>query len=304
MQWLPVEGVGGKIQPQPRLGLLFEYRRVCPVSNLAGQLRDPLRHRGRLLSPREGGGQPAAGDQIRVPLGAVHDLVSFGQQPLLLRQPRLGGGQCRDLTAQLPSLGQFPLDPQVSSRLLRERRQVTDSQERVADGQAVVEEGERALRVHGHQPQRQLGHLHRHRVDVHPVQAVGDDLATGLDHHRVLVGVQRSVVPRRAVAGGARIPLPYPGFHQPVTQVASGRHQERPRPHGDVRHLQREDLVAGLEAPLVAVGGLQRPRFIHQRLQRPLHHLLGQRAGGVVGAGVLPQCRLGDEQLPGQDHHR
>jgi len=110
------------------------------------------------------------------------------------RQIRLGLGQQRRLALgvahlqHLEALQLAPFGPRflhqppvllVKERHLRPAHAVAPAHERVlvrphqrvAVLQGVVEEGEGAAPVQRHQPQRQLGHLHRQRVLVHAVEA-------------------------------------------------------------------------------------------------------------------------------------
>ena len=67
--------------------------------------------------------------------------------------------------------------------------EIDDAEQRVAADEFVVDESEWLGGVHRDQPERQLGHLDGHRVDVRAVQAVLDDQPPGLDDYRVGFGV-------------------------------------------------------------------------------------------------------------------
>jgi len=110
---------------------------------------------------------------------AEHVVHVYLEQALL----RARGIRVDVLALQLPHIGQ--------------------AEERVAVQDLVIDEGERELRVQRHQPQRQLAHLHGHRVDVRAVQAGGDNRADR-------VGLQFG---RRQAGDGL---FPVPGLDEPV----------------------------------------------------------------------------------------
>ena len=185
-----------------------------------------------------------------------------------------------------------------------------DAQQRVAGHQPVVEEGERPLRVHRHQPERQLRHLHGHRVDVHAVEAVLDDLPPGLDDHRVdlrrrVRAGSRPSSGRSVRQGDCRPRGPRPSTSA-LAQVTGRGDQERRRAHGDVGDLELQDLRRcdlGIHCGLV--GGLQRARrgrpAAPARARRPPRRACAA-CSGCRCCAAAPTRR--DVQRAGQDHHR
>ena len=152
----------------------------------------------------------------------------------------------------------------------------------------VVDEGERELRVEGHQPQRQLAHLHGHRVDVRPVQARGDD---GADR----VGLQLAWRQSRHSF------LALPRLHESVGEVAGGRDEERAGAAGDVGDLEFQYPVRVDRHPsvwlLVGTG------IVDEGFQRVPDDVRGEGLGRVVRACGLAGRRL-DHQHAAGDHDR
>ena len=118
------------------------------------------------------------------------------------------------------------------------------TEQAVSRDQAVVQEPERAFSIHGDQPQRQLRHLDRERVDVHSVQAVLGDQATGVQLDLLGLGVRADAVAFPVLLArdciGAAFSLP--GLHQLVGQVAAGCDEEGAGAHRDVGDLQLQDF--------------------------------------------------------------
>ena len=154
--------------------------------------------------------------------------------------------------------------------LVLELSHVGEAEQRAAVQHLVVDEGERQLRVQRHQPERELAHLHGHRVDVGAVEAGGHDLA---DRLRV-----------QLMRGAGRRVLAVPGLDESGREVARGGDEERAGPAGDVDDLEVEQAVRRERHPVGGVRLLVRAGVEHQRLQRVPHDLLGQRARGVVRA--------------------
>src|SRR5208337_5290943 len=58
----------------------------------------------------------------------------------------------------------------------------TNSKQGIAALQRMVEEAEGPIPLHGDEPERQLGHLHSHRIDVHAIKTtVGDHTSSNCD---------------------------------------------------------------------------------------------------------------------------
>ena len=151
--------------------------------------------------------------------------------------------------------------------------------QRVAVPQRVVHEGERVVLRQRHEPERDLGEVHRHRVPVHAVEAALRDQPAREDH-LVLVGRDRG-----------HLAVGVPGLDQRVAELAAGLDQERPRAHRRVADLEVEDL-RGPGRP--AVGAAQARE---DRLERRAHDRLGERARRVVRARAAPL-------LARLEHHR
>ncbi len=149
-----------------------------------------------------------------------------------------------------------------------------DPEQRIACDQPVVQECEGLARVHRDEPERDLGHVDGHRVDVHPVETVLDDLPASGDPYRVVVGVAHDLGDLRRRR--SLVPLPCPCLDELVSQIPGGGHEERPGTHGDVGDSQCEDLVGGLAFPPAAVLGLKRAPPVHQRFECRFHDFLGE----------------------------
>ena len=98
------------------------------------------------------------------------------------------------------------------------------AEQAVAADEPVVQEAERALAVHGDQPQRQLGHLDGERVDVRPVQAVLGDPAPGGQQHQIDLGVRADPVAVLVLLRGERVGSgPRPARPRRAGRRGSGR---------------------------------------------------------------------------------
>ena len=172
----------------------------------------------------------------------------------------------------------------------------------------MVKKGKGPVLVHGDEPQRELGHLHRHGVDVHTVKtAVGYHTAGDGD---ALGGIRRDQALTRRTRGELAVRADedlawvlslrdLPGFDQAFSQIAAGLHQEGAGAHGHVADFERQDLLGRLEPPQLprpARGGT----FVDQRLQGVLDDGLGQRGRGVVGAGAAAVGARGDVDAAGK----
>ena len=135
-----------------------------------------------------------------------------------------------------------------------------DAEQAVADDEVVVEEAERAGAVEAGEPEAEFGHLDRHGVDVDAVDAVGDDVAAGVElvllcqgelrADRALPGCRHSVAgvdvsDARAAAGAVGVlaaGLP----SEPVGEVAGRGDEERAAAGGDVADLQVCRICSGV----------------------------------------------------------
>ena len=128
----------------------------------------------------------------------------------------------------------------------------------------LVEEGQRLAGLQRLQPQRHLGQLDGHRVDVDAVDAAADDAAQrGADH-----GVGR--LGFAGFLGGEALGDPPGGGDEEVPGAAGGVAD------GDVE--QRRDPFRG--GPVGA-------RLVEQRVERGVQQAVDQRGRRVVGAGLL-----------------
>ena len=86
-----------------------------------------------------------------------------------------------------------------------QRLEIEDSEQRVAATDLRVEEAERQAGVHGLDPERDLGQLHRHRVSIHAVNAASRDVAQSMAeirHRRRALGADAGEPSRDAARGG------------------------------------------------------------------------------------------------------
>ena len=134
----------------------------------------------------------------------------------------------------------------------------------------MIQEFERTAAVVGLHPQAHLAQLHRHRVDVDPIQTTTHHLAQRLSQLR---------------RGGLDAAAAHPG--QPSGDAVSGRHQEMARPAGRVQHPQVEQGLLGM------VRGFGP---IEDRVERVVQNLIDQGGGGVVAAGGLAFATSGRRQ--------
>ena len=85
-----------------------------------------------------------------------------------------------------------------------------ESYQRVAVPQRVIHEGERVVLRQCHQPERDLGEVHRHGVAIYAVEAALRDESSREDH-LVLVGRDRG-----------QFAIGVPGLDQRVAELAAG----------------------------------------------------------------------------------
>ena len=260
--------------------------------------------------PQGRGAQPDGGDRVGCRGSLLRLVPRLGEQPgLELHVPSADDGLRGDPAAQVGSAPELlgeqlavegprpAVGVGVHGLQLLQRRQ---AEQAVASDEPVVEEAERPLAVHRHQPERELRHLDRERVDVDAVQAVLGDESTSVESDPLHLGVAGRPGRRRTGAQHLAAALGLPGFEQPVGEVATGRDQEGPRPHRDVGDPQREDVEGGPDPPGRPVGGLERPGPVNQRLQGVDDHVLGERARRVMGARARPASPRCDEAPAGQ----
>ena len=141
------------------------------------------------------------------------------------------------------------------------------TQQAVAALDVAVQEAQRLARLQRLQPQAHLAQLHRHRVEVHAVDAAPDHVA----HCR---------------AGGLGRWLLVAGAHggQPPGDAVGGGQQEVPAPAGRVADLERQDRHLGV---------LAARRLVKHRVQRGVQQAADQAGGGVVAAGGLALVTAG-----------
>ena len=139
-----------------------------------------------------------------------------------------------------------------------------DAEQGVADADVLVEEGQRLAGFQGFQPERDLGQLGGHRVDVDAVDAAADDAAQrGPDDGVGRLGLA-------GFLGGDALGDPAGGGDEEVAGAAGGVAD------GEVE--QRRDPF---------LGGSVRAGLVEQRVERGVEQALDQRGRRVVGAGLL-----------------
>ena len=99
--------------------------------------------------------------------------------------------------------------------------------------------------------------------------------------------------------GGLDVALDVPGFDDAVGQVAAGGDEEGAAAHGDVGHPQGEQVGRRAQHPLARVEGVERAGPVDEGFEGVADDLLGERAGGVVGAGGCPPGGGGDVAAAG-----
>ena len=118
--------------------------------------------------------------------------------------------------------------PRVRGGRLRVERGKLSPSRLSPQTEPVVEEAEGPLAVHGDQPEGELGHLDRERVDVDAVEAVVGHQAAGSSSTGSTsvseAGAALASVSECQVASGPALGVP--GFDEAVGQVAAGRHEE------------------------------------------------------------------------------
>lgn len=108
------------------------------------------------------------------------------------------------------------------------------SEERIADLDVVVEEGQRPAALHRLQPERDLSELRSHRLDVDAVHAAHDDIPHG--------GVE---------VRGCEVLALSPDRRQPLGDASRRGDEEVPRPTCGIADRHREEGRFG-------IGGLHR----------------------------------------------
>ena len=115
----------------------------------------------------------------------------------------------------------------------------------VAAAEMVIQEGERPALGRGDQPQRQLGQLHRQRVEIHAVDAP-------LDHPpapRCRIAVHVWILP----------PAQVQHLHDEVGDDLGGVHQEMAAAHGHIANSEGQHLLLD-EAQQLAINLALQPR--------------------------------------------
>ena len=134
------------------------------------------------------------------------------------------------------------------------------------DGQRVAVRVLRGFAINGVEPQRHLGQLHRHRVQIDPI-----DIAVGQVHAHFLQ-LLRVVVVRDALAQLSLFALQV-GFGQ----LVDGFVQKRGAAHGRLTHGEGQDVIGALDAAAC-----------QQLFEGVLDQAAGQHLGGVVTGAFLP----------------
>ncbi|CAM5320813.1 hypothetical protein SCANM63S_00615 [Streptomyces canarius] len=136
-----------------------------------------------------------------------------------------------------------------------------------------VEEGEWAARLHGLDPQGDLGEFHGHRVEVDAVHAAGDDLAQGVTH-----GL------------GGRLRIVGLDLREPAGDAAGRRDQEVAAAASRVTHGQGEQ-----RRPALVLRRARADGPLDDRVEGRVQEAVDERRGRVVGAGGLAVVAV---QLP------
>ena len=154
--------------------------------------------------------------------------------------------------------------------------------QRVAVPQRVVEEGERVVLRQRHQPERQLGEVHRHRVPVHAVEAALGDEPAREDH---LVLVRRDLGP---------LAVGVPGLDEASPSWRQASTRNAPEPIAGSQTLRSRICSGRGGRSSCAAQPLQ------DRLERRADDRLGQRPRRVVRARAAALlARLQDHRAAG-----
>src|SRR5437879_6595895 len=131
------------------------------------------------------------------------------------------------------------------------------TQQAVTATQVVIEEAEGPPLRKSDEPERELGELHGHRVDVYAVNAsFRDQSARQVEpflkilRHEVVSGRLLEDLSIRRDACTATLGF-IPRLHQSLAQPATDLDQKRRRPHSHVADLEVEELHWSTQLPLV-----------------------------------------------------
>ncbi len=154
-----------------------------------------------------------------------------------------------------------------------------EADEGVAVAEVVVEEGEGVVAGQRGEPERELGEIDGHPVLIDAVEAALGDEAAGEQEGRLVAGE-----PGPAAVG-------FPGRDEQSGEPPHGLDEEGARAHGGVADLQRED----------GVGGGVRSEPAEDGFEGLGDDRLGERAGGVVGAGAAALGAGLEDERAGRD---
>ena len=169
-------------------------------------------------------------------------------------------------------------------------------EEGVPATQRVVQKDEGKIRRQRLQPDRELRQLHRHRVDIHPVEAVLSDEESRLRAALRLLfrhGIARLVAHRlpRRVDIEPLLFRDLPRLAKTIPKVTRYLHEERPGAHRGVADLQVEDFPRALENPFFARNRRVFRPAIDDRFERLARRRRRRRSRSVVRPRVAPRGR-------------